>query len=202
MEGENYCGNCGHLLLLNNPTCINCNYTTFPAKSQKDVVSPESLREGYKADEDKVRLDLIPAEVLIALGALYTMGAKKYADNNWRKGLRYGQCYAAMQRHALAFWNGENIDPDGQHHLTSVAWNALTLLYFELHKDEYGQFDDRWTTKYPKALTLDNELPIPKPFFEIINDCTGINPTHVKVNIAGTTYLFERADKYKENNNE
>lgn len=86
-------------------------------------------RPAIKDDSGKARFDLIPPRPLMHLAELYAMGARKYEeDRNWEKGLDYSRVFAAMMRHAWAFWNGEEIDPvDGQHHLDSVAWCAFAL---------------------------------------------------------------------------
>ena len=101
----------------------------------------ERHTEGKKNDEGKLRYDLIPTYALEELARVYTIGARKYADNNWRKGFRWGRIFGALMRHAWSWWRGERLDPvDGQHHLASVAWTAFTLMEFE--KKGIGE-DDR-----------------------------------------------------------
>lgn len=107
-------------------------------------ITEEALKGGFKADADKSRVDLIPPEVLIELGNLYGMGAKKYADDNWKIGMDYKRVYAALLRHVYKWWAGEELDQtDGQHHLDSVIWCAVALRYYMLHYDKYAQFDSR-----------------------------------------------------------
>jgi hypothetical protein len=90
---------------------------------------------------DKVRFDLIPAGPLFELARVYTIGAKKYADRNWEKGLAWGRIFAAMMRHSWKWWRGETHDPvDGQHHLSSVAWCAFALMEYE---QTHPELDDR-----------------------------------------------------------
>lgn len=97
--------------------------------------------EGMKHDGDKLRFDLIPPTPLEKLAEVYTIGANKYQDRNWEKGLRWGRIFAAMMRHAWAWWRGETHDPvDGQHHLASVAWCAFALMEYE---ETHPEFDDR-----------------------------------------------------------
>ena len=73
----------------------------------------------------------------------YGRGAAKYDDHNWARGYEWSKSYAALQRHANAFWSGTDIDPEtGSPHIVAVAWHAFTLTEFLL-KDEYAQFDDR-----------------------------------------------------------
>jgi hypothetical protein len=96
---------------------------------------------GRKDDAGKLRFDLIPTQPLKELARVYTIGAKKYADRNWEKGLQWGRVFAAMMRHAWSWWGGERCDPvDGQHHLSSVAWCAFALMEYER---THAELDDR-----------------------------------------------------------
>lgn len=89
-------------------------------------------QEGVKHDGGKARFDLLPPDALLELVAVFTMGAGKYGDRNWERGMDWGRIFAAMQRHANAWLGGEERDPvDGQHHLASVAWCALVLMAYE-----------------------------------------------------------------------
>ena len=96
-----------------------------------------------KDDDDKLRFDLIPAKPLEKLARVYTIGAKKYSPRNWEKGLSWGRVFAAMCRHTWAWWRGETHDPDGQHHLSSVAWCAFALMEYET---THPELDDRKLT--------------------------------------------------------
>lgn len=97
--------------------------------------------EGRKDDSGKARYDLIPAEALDALARLYGQGAAHYGDRNWENGLRYGRVFAALMRHAWAWWRGQRNCPiDGQHHMSSVAWCALALQTLE---QTHAELDDR-----------------------------------------------------------
>lgn len=97
--------------------------------------------QGNKQDAGKLRFDLIPPRPLEELARVYTIGAAKYADRGWEKGLRWGRVFAAMMRHAWSWWRGERTDPvDGQHHLASVAWCALALMEYER---THPELDDR-----------------------------------------------------------
>lgn len=96
---------------------------------------------GVKNDDGKLRYDLIPPEAMKQLAFVYTMGAGKYTDHNWRKGMAWSRVIGAMMRHIEAFRSGISIDPkDGQHVLASVAWCALTLMEYER---THPEFDDR-----------------------------------------------------------
>lgn len=110
------------------------------------------MAEGRKDDVDKLRYDLLPTEPLAEVARVYTIGAKKYGDRNWERGIKWGRIYAALQRHANAFWKGERLDPvDGQHHMASVAWCALALMEYER---THPELDDR-------CQPTDGQLSIP-----------------------------------------
>ncbi len=83
-------------------------------------------------------------EALFAIGELYAIGAKKYSNRNWEKGIDWGIVWSAAMRHLLNHINGELNDPvDGQLHLTSVCWNIIALIHFNKYPDKYKQFDSR-----------------------------------------------------------
>lgn len=85
-----------------------------------------------KNDAGKLRYDLVPPVPLEALAAVYSIGAAKYGDYNWRKGMAWGRIYAALMRHLQAWWQGEtHAQDDGQHHLAAVLWCAMTLMEYE-----------------------------------------------------------------------
>lgn len=101
----------------------------------------EPITEAAKHDKYKLRYDLLPPDALAELAFVYTIGAQKYGDHNWRLGTTWGRFFAAMMRHAWAWWGGDEYDEsDGQRHLASVAWCALALMTYTMQ--ELGT-DDR-----------------------------------------------------------
>lgn len=90
-----------------------------------------------KNDQGKLRYDLIPPECLRELAHVYTIGARKYADDNWKNGLERKRIEAALFRHNEAARSGEVRDPeDGQRHLASVAWCAFSLMWYDIQEEE------------------------------------------------------------------
>lgn len=113
----------------------------------------QSNQTGKKFDQGKNRLDLIPEDALWEVGKVYTLGAGKYGDWNWAGGIKYSRVVAALRRHLSKWQMGETLDQqDGQHHLASVAFNALALLHYDLNKERFKEFDDRrvglWAKNY------------------------------------------------------
>jgi len=91
--------------------------------------------EVKKHDGAKPRLDLIPPEVIEALGVVLTSGAKKYSARNWEGGLDWGRCFAACQRHLWAWWGGEDKDCETkQSHLSHALCNIAFLIAYEQRK--------------------------------------------------------------------
>lgn len=99
----------------------------------KKKVKEEPKKEAMRFSDNKLRFDLIPAEVLIELARVYTIGGVKYDDNNWRKGMKYSKVLGSLQRHLILFICGFDRDPDTKcHNLAQVIWNAATLLVYRL----------------------------------------------------------------------
>lgn len=101
-------------------------------------VSATGAEKGTK----EARFDLLPTGALTEVAVHFGRGAKKYVPHNWRKGYEFSKGYAALQRHANAWWGGEDLDPEMQtSHLAAVAFHALALL--ELH-GTHPEMDDRY----------------------------------------------------------
>jgi len=100
---------------------------------------------GRKDDTGKLRFDLLPVRPLEHIAAIYTYGAIKYDDNNWRAGMAWGRVFGASLRHLWAFWRGEDLDQEsGLPHLAHAAFGCLTLLeYMETHRELDDRVKDR-----------------------------------------------------------
>lgn len=91
-----------------------------------------TIQEGVKYDEGKPRMDLIPPEMLEALGDVLGHGAEKYSERNWENGMDWGRPYAACIRHLNSWWSGEDVDPEsGRSHLHHAACCIAFLIAFE-----------------------------------------------------------------------
>jgi len=113
-----------------------------PVLTHNEKAPDAAVGGANKKDVGKLRFDLLPPVPMMYVGEVYSIGAKKYGDHNWRKGMSWGRVFAAMLRHAFNWWAGQRNDPvDGQHHLASVAWCALTLMQYEI---DHPKMDDRY----------------------------------------------------------
>lgn len=93
--------------------------------------------EGTKADAGKLRMDLIPPELNVAVSDILTFGATKYGDRNWEKGMDWGRVYGALQRHLNAWWDPNQPDIDeetGKSHLWHAACCIAFLVAYEQRK--------------------------------------------------------------------
>lgn len=105
------------------------------------------MQSGVKYDDGKTQWSLLPAYALEEVAKVYTYGAKKYAPNNWRKGMAWSRTFSAIMRHAWSFWRGETYDKEtGLHHMAHAAFGCLTLVEYTRKKTKT---DDR-----PFRLTL------------------------------------------------
>jgi hypothetical protein len=90
------------------------------------------MTEGQKHDADKARLELVPPEIMTALGDILTFGAKKYGDRNWEHGMAWSRVFGACMRHLWAWWAGERMDTEtGRSHLWHAACCIAFLVAYE-----------------------------------------------------------------------
>lgn len=104
------------------------------------MVSSTGAEKGSKLE----RFDLIPVGPLRELAKHFGRGAMKYDDNNWRKGYDWSLSFAALMRHAWAFWGGEDIDEEtGTPHIIAAAWHCFALAEY---REAHPEFDNRYRT--------------------------------------------------------
>lgn len=81
----------------------------------------------------KGRYDLITPFGMDRLAKWYELGAKKYADRNWEKGMPFSRYLDSAKRHLNKFLMGLQ-DED---HLAAACWNIMAIM----HHQELGQYD-------------------------------------------------------------
>lgn len=91
----------------------------------------ESHSSGVKFDQDKIKLHLLPPDVLEEIGKVLTFGAAKYSERNWENGMSWSRPYGALLRHMFAWWKGEDNDPEtGLSHLAHAGCCLFFLLAY------------------------------------------------------------------------
>jgi hypothetical protein len=101
-----------------------------------------SMSNGDKFDKEKLRMDLVPPAAIKGLAYVLEMGAIKYGDYNWYKGVEYSRLYAACLRHLIAWWEGEDDDREsGLSHVDHAMCNLAFLSQFM--QDARFELDDR-----------------------------------------------------------
>jgi len=115
------------------------------------------LQTGKKYDQEKVRMDLLSPIALEEIAKVMTYGAKKYGDHNWRGGLLWSRVFGALMRHAWAYWQGENKDPEtGISHLAHCGCCLMFLLEYTI---THPELDDRYGVKNETNEKCGNNLP-------------------------------------------
>jgi len=94
------------------------------------------MGNGLKFDQEKLRWDLLPIDCIEDVVKVLTMGAEKYAENNWQEVENAEDRYfAALMRHLSASRQGEMNDSEsGLSHLSHAMCNVVFLLWLEKNK--------------------------------------------------------------------
>lgn len=103
----------------------------------------------------KAPMSTVSAAVLMEVGVAMLEGASKYGRHNYRAaGVRASVYYDALMRHAMAWWEGEDNDPDsGMSHITKAIATLVVL------RD--AMIQDKFT---------DDRPPRSAPFLPALND--------------------------------
>lgn len=89
-----------------------------------------SATGGQKGKKDE-ELGAVDPTALRILARVAAFGGKKYERSNYLKGYDWSLSFDALQRHALAFWEGEDLDPEsGLPHTAHMSWHSLALTSF------------------------------------------------------------------------
>jgi len=77
----------------------------------------------------KAPMSTVSAAVLAEVGVAMLEGSAKYGRHNYRAvGVQSSVYYDATMRHLLAWWEGQDTDPDsGMHHITKAITSLVVL---------------------------------------------------------------------------
>ena len=97
---------------------------------------------GARYNTGKLKWSLVSWKALAPMVRVLEMGAKKYDDHNWKKGLKYTEVCESLQRHLNSFIEGEDDDPESKlTHVGHILCNAMFLSYMFLFRKD---MDDRY----------------------------------------------------------
>lgn len=106
------------------------------------VLAPLFEPGGRKADDGKLPWDLLPWDAVEEVVKVLQYGANKYEPRNWEKGIDSTRLFAALIRHATAWFHGQGRDLESnERHLAHAACCVLFLLAQE--KRGMFEFDTR-----------------------------------------------------------
>lgn len=108
----------------------------------RNLLSAQSPNTALRYDDNKPRVDLLDPIALEGTAAVLAFGAKKYADHNWQKGMKWSKVYGSLLRHIFKFMKGEDLDQEsGLPHVDHIMCNAMFLAnYYRQHTDKDDRF--------------------------------------------------------------
>lgn len=140
MSIEDDCFTCAHRATLSNTgPCLNCDgesawvrLPTTPTPADHTARAFHMLKATNPKDAigtSKAPMSTVPAAVLAEVGVAMLEGASKYGRHNYRAaGVRSSVYYDATMRHLMAWWEGEDTDPDsGMSHITKAITSLVVL---------------------------------------------------------------------------
>ena len=119
-------------------TCKNCIGPNDPDDNWVGVSTENNMEDSGKREqfttgavrdtaEGKSRPDLISPYAQLRKGDWLRLGAEKYAERNWEKGMSFSRCIASVCRHLFQYMMGK-INED---HLAAIAVNCEFLMHYE-----------------------------------------------------------------------
>jgi len=83
-----------------------------------------------KFDDKKPKMHLVDPDFHEDLSRVLTLGAQKYAENNWKKNKDINRYISALERHLLEIKRGNFYDDETLlQHSSHIACNAMFLHY-------------------------------------------------------------------------
>ena len=116
---------------------------TMKAFSRTRKIKEESkMSDNLKYDDNKPRLDLVPPELIEAVGIVRTYGVSKYGDSESWKQVEPYRYRAALMRHiCLYIKEPDGVDAEsGLPHLWHIACNVAFLIALNAEKCPTSDF--------------------------------------------------------------
>ena len=126
---------CGKCLFEDIKSCIKCTYEWLQQEESK-------MSDNLKYDDNKPRLDLVPPELIEAVGIVRTYGVSKYGDSKSWKQVEPYRYRAALMRHiCLYLEEPDGVDAEsGLPHLWHIACNVAFLIALNAEKRPISDF--------------------------------------------------------------
>jgi hypothetical protein len=116
-----------------------------------NLTATQATTKALKFDNEKPRTELVDADAILELAKVLTFGAKKYAANNWRKGIEFSRVIGAALRHIYAIQQGE--DRDQETGLLHSAHAMCELMFLTNFYKSHPELDDRYKERQCEART-------------------------------------------------
>lgn len=81
-----------------------------------------------RKNSGKPKLSMVALDCLVPCAQVLAFGARKYARDNWRKGMPVTEILDSLLRHIASMQKGERIDQEsGLSHIGHIQCNAMFL---------------------------------------------------------------------------
>lgn len=125
--------------------CIECGDAFFmvdgkpvPHATCGPPLAPDALAEtritsstGGQKNQKLARIGSIDPQAILRVAQVAGFGEQKYSRLNYLNGYDWSLSFDACMRHMLAFWSGEDLDPEsGLPHLAHAAWHNMAMIAF------------------------------------------------------------------------
>lgn len=122
--GENPCDLCNG---------VENHYPRWTPKTKEENMEDSGQREKFTTGavrdtaEGKSRPDLISPYAQMRKGQWLRLGAEKYDERNWEKGMKISRCVASICRHLFQYMMGLT----NEDHLAAIAVNVEFIMHYE-----------------------------------------------------------------------
>ena len=104
-------------------------YVDELCESQAKAIKDDNKALRY--NEGKLEWSLVDYQAFEPMVKVLMFGAKKYAPNNWKKGLELNKIMDSLMRHIVAIQSGEDIDPESSlPHIGHIQCNVMFYGHF------------------------------------------------------------------------
>jgi len=74
---------------------------------------------------EKPRPDLFSPFAEERVGEWLRLGARKYTERNWERGIPNSRCFASLRRHVMRYQQGDRTED----HLAAIIFNAMAIIH-------------------------------------------------------------------------